>query len=221
MITKKEDLIGTYIKNDNGELRELYIAACEALLVDGTPRDLMMSNDEWLGPNIDCKVIGVYEGGMFISNSYCSDGKELTISDLKPIPTETPEEKEALDAIEQVEWNGEGLPPVGVECEVRFRTDGEWTDWFSNGKLKAGYDSKLWFSHDFGDCVYPAHDVEFRKAETPEAKQEREELEAAYDLYIDLAYVNGATSFDAFKTDEKLVNFWLRIVRKTGYRKGE
>ena len=32
---------------------------------------------------------------------------------------ETPEEKEALDAVEQVEWNGEGLPPVGFECEFK------------------------------------------------------------------------------------------------------
>ena len=39
---------------------------------------------------------------------------------------ETPEEKEALDAIEQVEWNGKGLPPVGVECE--FMCEGFWGD---------------------------------------------------------------------------------------------
>ena len=281
MIDKKEDLTGTYIKNDNGELRELYIAVCEKFLVDGTPKDLMMSNDEWLGPNMDCKVIGVYEGGMFISSTYCSDGKELTISDLKPIPTETPEEKEALDAIgclepkhgewwmcdrngvntvflndegewrgdandsysycnvkplyrmekaseevEQVEWNGEGLPPVGVECEFRFKTnidapeDDDFTSWFYGsvdyyGAVKVLITS----SHEAEGCFWTEL-VEFRKPETPEAKKEREELEAAYDLYIDSKQsMEPCMSKQVFiSTEGGEQDFWLCIVRKTGYR---
>ena len=286
MIDKKEDLTGTYIKNDNGELRELYIAVCEKFLVDGTPKDLMMSNDEWLGPNMDCKVIGVYEGGMFISNTYCSDGKELTISDLKPIPTETPEEKEALDAIgclepkhgewwmcdrngvntvflndegewrgdandsysycnvkplyrmekaseevEQVEWNGEGLPPVGVECEYFHKPRQLWVKFIpllitnkdtSPNNIPAIYGE--WYHPN--DCMWEPDlidlfdEPQFRKPETEEQRKEREELEAAYDLSI--LEVENPVSYDEWLKWEGLNHrHYLAIVRKTGYRKGE
>lgn len=80
------------------------------------------------------------------------------------------------------EWNGEGLPPVGELCEVRFRADGEWSDWFSDAVFKAGFDSKLWFAHNFGDCVYPANDVEFRKIGETERLAKRNE--AGRDLYV-------------------------------------
>jgi len=92
--------------------------------------------------------------------------------------------KPDLSAIAQLEESSQelvdGLPPIGEVCEVRFYDNGEWSDWFDNAKLKAGYDSKLWFSHGFGDVVWPAHDVEFRKPETAEQKEARlrdEELE--------------------------------------------
>jgi hypothetical protein len=125
----------------------------------------------------------------------------------------------------ELEWEN-GLPPVGVECEVRFRTDGEWTDWFDKAKLKAGYDSKLWFSHSFGDVVLPAHDVEFRPTETPEQKAAREREEAAIHIH-DVA--NEA--FFAEKTmdmpddagwefaDEDVRRMWFAVVDLTGYRK--
>jgi hypothetical protein len=93
----------------------------------------------------------------------------------------------------------------------------EWTDWFSNGKLKAGYDSKLWFSHEFGDCVHPAHDVEFRKPETPEAKQEREELEAAYSLYLEWLKLLGhesARRISTFKEDNNYAIFRFFIAKQ-------
>ena len=216
MITKKEDLIGTYIKNDNGELRELYIAACEALLVDGTPRDLMMSNDEWLGPNIDCKVIGVYEGGMFISNSYCSDGKELTISDLKPIPTETPEEKEALDAIEQVEWKNGDL------VEYRNKNKGEGGLLIFVGIHPTHKDHAVLYGKHLNGGYMSAPLSMLSKPESPEAKQEREELEAAYDLYCEWnCHPEHALSLDELKVEPDWRERWLRVVRKTGYRKGE
>ena len=161
MITKKEDLLKTYIANDNGKLRDLYLELCESFEVQGTPKDLGCSDASgW-----KCNFIGVYHGGIWIADEIDTESKEakqLTIEDLIPQTRE-------------VEWVN-GLPPVGVECEVRFRTDGDWTDWFSKGKFKAGYDSKIWFSHEFGDCVYPAHDIEFRKPETEAERIEREEL---------------------------------------------
>tara|TARA_B100001105_G_scaffold251623_1_gene241699 strand:- start:2415 stop:2837 length:423 start_codon:yes stop_codon:yes gene_type:complete len=131
--------------------------------------------------------------------------------------------------IEQLEWNGEGLPPVGAKCEVRFRTeDDEWTDWFSNGKLKAGYDSKLWFSHDFGDCVYPAHDVEFRKPETQEEKKEREMAENGKALYelvqnlwcsVDSKYM--AHPYNSPMVDSKTKEMYSMLAVAVEYRKGE
>ena len=255
MITKKEDLIGTYIKNDNGELRELYVAICEKFLVDGTPKDLMMSNDKWLGPNIDCKVIGVYEGGMLISNNCSSDWKELTISDLKPIPAETPEEKEVLDDIEQLEWEtfdskdltrtetssigfmsgsisniktGEDAEKAlkdavelkvgkGLDITTQGQPEFEQVEWkngdellWKNGNEEflecntgryIGYD-EIENKHIFIRTDVNSYRVAYSyqdgisKPESPEAKKEREELEAAYDLYCHA--IDLDTPFDKF-----------------------
>ena len=54
------------------------------------------------------------------------------------------------------------------------------------------------------------------KPETPEQKREREELESAYDLYCELNNNHNCVEFDRFKIN---CNNWLRVVRKTGYRK--
>lgn len=99
------------------------------------------------------------------NTEYYNEWKQGELPNTQPIPQ-----------TEDEEWIN-GLPPAGITCEVRFRSDGEWTDWFTKGKFKAGYDSKIWFSHEFGDCVYPAHDIEFRKPETEADKLKRKQAE--------------------------------------------
>jgi len=69
----------------------------------------------------------------------------------------------------------------------------------------------------------PAH---FRKPETPEQKKEREELEAAYDLYTvyqsasNLSCMN-ITDFKEHAEDHPLYKGFVAIVNETGYRKPE
>jgi hypothetical protein len=179
--------------------------------------------------------------------------KECTMKDypsgeIKPIPTtiktESPEEREALDMIgttsKQVEslsndselpnsseWDGEGLPPVGVEC--CFTPDNNlWgfasTDTYSGEVLRyEGEQFVFLLSHDKYN-IRPCHLIvsrtdkgEFSKPESPEQKAERERLESAYDLCTTV--YPDFSGFDEFKKSTTTVNLWLAIVDKTGYRK--
>ena len=76
MITKKEDLINTYIVNDHGELRDLYISALGRFGVDTCESDehfLIYEPDDY--PHMDTASFGW--------NNY-NNSRRLTISDLKP-----------------------------------------------------------------------------------------------------------------------------------------
>jgi hypothetical protein len=160
------------------------------------------------------------------------------------IPTESPEEKEALDMIDATskqveslandselpnssEWDGEGLPPVGVEC--CFTPDNNlWgfasTDTYSGEVLRyEGEQFVFLLSHDKYN-IRPCHLIvsrtdkgEFSKPESPEQKAERERLEAAYDLCTTV--YPDFSGFDEFKKATTTVNLWLAIVDKTGYSK--
>lgn len=146
--------------------------------------------------------------------------------DNEEVPTETPEEKEALDAIEQVEWNGEGLPPVGVELDgVKVMGCNGVKEWHCKPYWKVvGHhiDGERFFvEHVLGGRlqVFPVDSNQYRAVESPQ-----QELEAAYDLYCDAQHavdVIAYDSFEQFKADEVQVKFWLSIVDKTNYRKGE
>jgi len=160
------------------------------------------------------------------------------------IPTESPQEREALDMIDATskqveslandselpnssEWDGEGLPPVGVEC--CFTPDNNlWgfasTDTYSGEVLRyEGEQFVFLLSHDKYN-IRPCHLIvsrtdkgEFSKPESPEQKAERERLEAAYDLCTTV--YPDFSGFDEFKKSTTTVNLWLAIVDKTGYRK--
>lgn len=153
---------------------------------------------------------------------------------------ETPEEAEAFDIMAQdneqlqnyemgecVEWDGEGLPPVGVECELKYKhaTNANWRKCkvfaYSNdhGSVAAVWhlDGEAWYHHSINIREY-----EFRKPETEADRKERERLEAAYDLYCE--YTNTSNSDAKCYSQHAFSNLvvkdkWLRIVDKTGYRK--
>lgn len=62
-----------------------------------------------------------------VSKGYCFDGKGFEKVDDWQIGNVTCEQYEAaLSASKKPEWNGEGLPPVGVECEMSLGDD-EWS----------------------------------------------------------------------------------------------
>lgn len=63
-----------------------------------------------------------------------------------------------------------------------------------------------------------------KKPETPEEREDRERLEAAYDLYCDFTNSNvvDATCMSSYDFERSLVlPKWLTVVDKTGYRKKE
>lgn len=130
------------------------------------------------------------------------------------IPTESPEEKEALDMIDTTskqveslandselpnsskydrtvggpvklsppEWNGDGLPYAGVECEFKkyYQDKSEFVKCFIVGETK---DKEWLVVHDYADdqlhfANKRTSSFEFRPIESPEQKAERERLEA-------------------------------------------
>lgn len=128
--------------------------------------------------------------------------------------------------IEQ-EWNGEGLPPAGVECELKYKhaKNANWRKCkvfaysSEHGSAAAVWhlDGEIWHHHSINTSEY-----EFRKLETPEQKAERERSEAAYDLYCarcDAAKWDCKYSFDEFISEEDALIGWLAVVDLTNYRK--
>ena len=82
MITKKEDLMNTYIRNDNGELLELYIASCLEFGFHLSPafNDSKLLDDEFMfiATGIDGDSVWA------VNNRYDAMTSQITISDLKP-----------------------------------------------------------------------------------------------------------------------------------------
>ena len=182
--------------------------------------------------------------------------KAKALEEIKTTPTETLEEKEVLDAIEtkaaegleliggkvgldihedfrgeveQAEWNGEGLPPVGVECECFDFDANLWVSAVAlNAKTESG-EVAVASINESGKFAKLFWGCKFRKPESPEAKKEREELEAAYDLYVKCAnHHNDRFVYDDFVRGvdkncpwNHVVNQWVSVVKETGYRKGE
>lgn len=139
----------------------------------------------------------------------------------------TEQEEEAFNAMgKEVKWDGEGLPPVGAECE--FRCDGLWGDsdyhWcrflglLTDGAYAIEFHHKT--SPDRVTCMcFDPQCTSFRKPETQEQKAERERVEAAYDLYCTCGIQHETVSFKEFQ--DEYYDAWLAIVDKTGYRKGD
>lgn len=131
-------------------------------------------------------------------------------------------------AVDKVEWNGEGLPPVGVECE--FKDGDGWirvkvnylSDWVmvieameSKGKVIDVKGVELSFDHS------RFKSLTFRKPESPEEKEQRERLEAAEVLYNTYMKVWDCAYIGWDVLDSKNKDAFLAIVDKTNYRKGE
>ena len=145
--------------------------------------------------------------------------------------TEHQEEMSAFSC--ENEWNGEGLPPVGVECDF-FGVDDT-----CNGKVDIYHidDNKVMFlgriegypsestinnfkeGRDLMAFYVREGDRAFRKPETP---QQRERLEAAYDLYTHVQRNSNRPSCDieSLGRMENESPLYTLIVDKTNYRKG-
>ena len=114
-------------------------------------------------------------------------------------------------------WNGEGYPPVGCKintphgiAEVISVSD------FGGGVVTYAYEVELESEIRIA-CIWNKS-AWISPLETPEQKKEREELEAAYDLYLTIVGDEpSAYSFEQFKSSPS-VGGYLRAVRKTNYR---
>lgn len=116
------------------------------------------------------------------------------------------------------EWDGEGLPPVGVEVMGTFHYDPataeKWAIKYISkdvGCYMRLADGKEYTFATDSVCLFPI--------ETPEQKEQREREEAAYEL----ACVFGHNDFGDAKSfaeyHPSLCEKFLAIVDKTGYRK--
>ncbi|AUR98287.1 hypothetical protein NVP1248O_73 [Vibrio phage 1.248.O._10N.261.54.F1] len=225
IIKQASDLHFTYVRN-TPELREAFINKCKEFGI----RIFGFGGENYLEVYSD----GYDEFEICGTDDLEPQSKKLTMSDLTGIPTETPEEKEVLDSIESVsededEWDGEGLPPVGVECE--YKDGDDWyavkvnylSEWFmviealkSQSKWIDIKGTELSFEYSRFDSL------EFRKPETPQQREDRERLEAAYDLFVCAADDGVAVNPNLKDWKSKypsVVKMWLRVVDKTNYRK--
>ncbi|AUR86539.1 coil containing protein [Vibrio phage 1.086.O._10N.222.51.F8] len=134
--------------------------------------------------------------------------------------TEHQEEMSAFSG--EGEWNGEGLPPVGVECEFEY-PEGRWNKGFYHG-LTASAGVEMHILEFEGGCIETFGGLtKFRKPETPQQREDRERLEAAYKLYLIRCHaVNHPITyeFNEFKSEPDAKDGWLAVVDKTNYRKG-
>lgn len=146
---------------------------------------------------------------MDIDLEFFMDAQEITLDQLD----------EWLGLSEETDWNGEGLPPVGVECEWigGGLSHGDW-----GAVIVRSYnDDYAWIEKLHDKSMHtvrnPAH---FRKPETHEQKAGRERVEAAYDLYL-TRHINANVlyRYDEFLKNKGTLNGFLAIVDKTGYRK--
>lgn len=152
----------------------------------------------------------------YVINEWEGAGKDENLTDLKPIPQ-----------TKEVDWNGEGLPPVGekVMCSYTDTDCDGWCDMHGPSDVIAYHGDYVWIAHHGKfNRVHELCNVEFEKPETPEQRKEREELKAAYDLYSciskeSLCRARTAT-FEEFNKGmmTSCREEYLAIVRKTGYR---
>ncbi|AUS01397.1 hypothetical protein NVP1284A_70 [Vibrio phage 1.284.A._10N.286.55.A5] len=172
--------------------------------------------------------------------------EEDGFDNVKPIPQtniETPEEKGALDLIDttpqqyesvaskDVEWDGEGLPPVGCQCIFRPKNP-ELVKKYSVFSDAIGRKVTIMF-HDEGLAVpkwagryesFRASD--FAAIETPQQREERERLDNGQSLYelvqslwctVDSKYTPHP--YSSPMVDDKTKEMYARLARAVDYRK--
>lgn len=167
----------------------IYLDDIDAIKRPFSPTEIDTFGGMWLGDSCIACVRGIVN-----ISSYREVVRDTNI--------EAPEEPEAFDIMaqdneqlqnyemdERVEWDGEGLPPVGEVCELKYKhaTNANWRKCkvfaYSNdyGDAAAVWhlDGDTWYHHSINISEY-----EFRKPETQQQREERERLEAAFDLYL-------------------------------------
>lgn len=115
-----------------------------------------------------------------MESDYCSDFKLKKCDDWIADVVTKQQYESALAASQKPAWNGEGLPPSGVECEARLRcNDGEWFFFRC-----VGVDCGVAFGWAGKEAVTLGKgSYEFRQLRT-EAERKRDEAAEAIDFYM-------------------------------------
>lgn len=127
------------------------------------------------------------------------------------------EEEQAISQAKEVEWvNGE------LVCKVNQTTPiGIFVGLDRTGRAVIELNSVTSHANN-GNAFMTLGLHNIAKPETQEDREKREELEAAYDLYCEWnCHPEHALSLDELKVEPDWRERWLRVVRKTGYRKGD
>lgn len=177
--------------------------------------DVIFNGKSWFVVGIDVPVEGLMKNNQENQLVHVVKAKALDV------PVEAQKEKWMIDAIDKVDsesWksgdkclinrkasSGEILSDVGVyygETESHYWLHGiGWRD-----------------SRDHAGNIYGKEKYWLTKPESKQQREERERLEAAYDLYCD--FTVQRKSFDWFKDENTILrDKWIAIVDKTGYRK--
>lgn len=221
---------GSYFYTNGSEARFVGIELCnpadyletlESFLNSGKR---LVSGDDVVG--IHGTVITIFDVSVQEWNCLSYNNRKRFVLQAAADKVETPKEKEALDAIGTTPQQYESL-----SCsEKPNRPEWKSGDECIYNERVAVFACYLPLSNDL--CVVEfhapttecdvAHVNELSQPETPAEREERERLEAAYDLYEEAQQKIGCIGyddFDLFKKSEIQVKFWLAIVDKTGYRK--
>lgn len=142
------------------------------------------------------------------------------------VETQTEHQEEMSAFSGETEWNGEGLPPVGATCTVDPNHDIELLCKYSSKYVVIGeiLPKERYNGVEVIIDTFAQRDRVFRKSETPQQREDRERLEAAYDLYCtcnsEVGINSPSATYEWFTCSKIAVDYWLRIVDKTNYRKG-
>ena len=166
IIKQASDLHFTYVRN-TPELREAFIAKCNEFGI------LVWGDDDKIGSYLEvfaCPFDCDDKFEIVFTDNLEFQSKELFIGDLIDIPTETTEEKEALNSIEsagEVDWKN------GDECAFDDRT-GIFIGLSKNNRLAIVEIDNEELKHDM-DLVRVR---DLSKPETPQQREDRERLQA-------------------------------------------
>jgi hypothetical protein len=158
---------------------------------------------------------GVLYGEFYKSNSCIDINNDMLIERLI---SETGEK--------EVQWDGNGLPPIGYECEVFY--NGHWHRFIPRSYHKKPDDEDVVLGDvlPYGECDWECGyaDLSFAFRKIEDSQQYKDRLEAAYDLFVEWQKDDDfdpsrLRDFDNFKKDKATVNDWLRAVDKANYRK--
>lgn len=122
----------------------------------------------------------IYFNGDIAPDNYkltqCSDGWSRLKSANDYSNAVTREQYESALAASKTEWDGEGLPPVGLEIEYMFTKVNYRTD-FSRGKVLAYGMHNVFMEHwsSKNEFIQPLDKIEFRPIRS-EADKKREEI---------------------------------------------